>query len=898
MYLAIIEYRLALDQISQRMKCLSLFLLTVAVTPAVDFTTGQAARAVIGQPTFTAQQTGASDVLVGGVSGLAFAKDTLYVADANRVGAGPINNRVLIFQGVSNFLPSPTSELRSLERCPVCKGRATLVLGQPDFTKTDYSISQTGLRLPTAVASDGNVMAVADTDNNRVLIYFTIPTRSGTPADVVVGQPDFKSNATAIPPTATSLRGPQGVWIYGGKLYIADTQNNRVLIYNSIPTANGVTADVVLGQKDFNTFVQSNLAEAPADAKPDNLLNPVSVTSDGLRLYVSDLGHNRVLIWNTIPTSNQAPADLVIGQPDMNGGLYNNSKKMCAPSGKDDKGNPYYPTLCAATLSFPRFALSDRQRLFIADGGNDRVLVYNSVPTRNGQAADRILGQRNDQVDEASESTDSLRTPTSLAWDGSNLYVSDSFNRRILVYSPADISLPSSAVRNAASFEVFAVGTINFSGSMKENDEVTVKIQAKEYKYKVAKDDKFENLVNGLVSAINAGSGDPNVFVSSNPVVQGLVLTARSAGEAGNDVTYSVSTSSGASVTAMSSGTKLQGGQSAAKIAPGTLVTIKGTNLSDGTDVARPGADRLPTELAGTQLYFDGVRAPLLYVSPTQINAQLPFELSDTTSSTAFVRTVHKDHSVTVSTAVAVNIVPNNPGIFASPGNDPRPAVMLHGSSYASGSIAVNGSVKAGDVATVSIEDRSYSYTVKSDDKLASVRDNLIIAINKDPKVVASAAGVFTRIRIRAKARGPQGNGIKFSVKVSSGAQLLLNPSGAALCCAADENARVTNESPATPGEVVTVYATGLGLTNPDTGVITGIPFNGPDNQPNEFVSALAGGKTANVLFAGLQKGQVGRYEVQLELNSDLLTNPFTQLTLAQNIYVSNIVTFPVVKPK
>ena len=59
----------------------------------------------------------------------------------------------------------------------------------------------------------------------------------------------------------------------------------------------------------------------------------------------------------------------------------------------------------------------------------------------------------------------------------------------------------------------------------------------------------------------------------------------------------------------------------------------------------------------------------------------------------------------------------------------------------------------------------------------------------------------------------------------------------------------------------------------------------------------LAGGKTANVLVASLQTGAVGIYEVQLELNSDLPTDPLTQLTIAQDIYVSNIVTFPVVNP-
>ena len=35
-------------------------------------------------------------------------------------------------------------------------------------------------------------------------------------------------------------------------------------------------------------------------------------TPDGTRLIVTDLGYNRILIWNTIPTSNAQPADMVV----------------------------------------------------------------------------------------------------------------------------------------------------------------------------------------------------------------------------------------------------------------------------------------------------------------------------------------------------------------------------------------------------------------------------------------------------------------------------------------------------------------------------------------------------------------------------------------------------------
>src|ERR1017187_5647999 len=153
------------------MKCISVFLLCTAALFAQKFMTGQAARLVIGQLTFTSQDTNSSDTVVGGVSGLAYAGDTLFVADSNRVGSYPSNNRVLLFNNLSSQLPAPTAELPYNSKCPVCVGTANVVLGQPDFvTTTQYSVASANtLRTPTGVASDGVHLAVADTDENRVL---------------------------------------------------------------------------------------------------------------------------------------------------------------------------------------------------------------------------------------------------------------------------------------------------------------------------------------------------------------------------------------------------------------------------------------------------------------------------------------------------------------------------------------------------------------------------------------------------------------------------------------------------------------------------------------------------------------------------------------------------------
>jgi len=908
------------------MKCACSLLLSATAIFAADFNTGQAGRLVIGQETFTSQLDTATDSVLGGVGGVAWANDTLFVADSSRAGATPVNNRVLIYPAVSTMLPKPTDQLDFTSKCPVCLGSASVVLGQPDFTTTtmNAAATQNNLRLPTAVASDGTHLAVADTNHNRVLIWNRIPLTNNANADVVVGQPNFTSSS--IPgqvPNAKSMRGPQGVWIQNGKLFVADTQNNRVLIWNSIPTQNGAAADVVLGQKDFNSFVQLDISQAKVDAQANNMLDPVAVTSDGVRLYVTDLGLNRILIWNSIPTQNQAPADVEVGQPDMNGSLPNNSYKpdpndstknvsvLCPPSTdangnviNDSNGNPTFPPSCNATLSFPRFALSDGRRLFIADGGNDRLLVFNAIPTQNAQSADYVIGQLGGDINQATDAADSLRTPNAIAWDGTNLYVTDSYNRRIMVYSEATKNVPYSGVRNAASFDIFAQATVAFAGSIQEKDEVTVTIQSKDYKYTIQKTDTLDSVVNAFVNLINAGDGDPNAIAYANTTIEAVILKARVSGDNGNQVTLATTVSDNALITATASGANLAGGQDAAQIAPGTIVSVIGGGLANSIADALPSQDPLPTSLGGAEVYFNGIRAPLFHAEPTLIRAQMPFEFTDTTSISAYVRVTQPDGSVTVTSPVAVTIVPQNPGIFVIPNTDPQLAVMTHSSSYATGTVSVDGTANKGDVATVKIEDRSYTYTVQDGDSLASIRDALIALINADPKVTAYAAGSFTRIRLKARVEGPDGNGLKFSASANDGAQVIMTATNSALCCANLAGSAVTPENPAQPGETIVVYATGLGMPtlndNIKDFIETGYKYQGPvgpDNDPASFVSSLAGGKTANVLSAGLQPGTVGSYQVELELNSSLPTNPYTQLTIAQDIYVSNIVNFPIISP-
>jgi len=944
------------------------------------FATGQSARLVIGQPEFDAESDTATQNIVGAVSGLAYANNTLFVVDSNLVGAAPVNNRVLLFNNMPSQLPAPNAKLEYNTLCPVCVGTASVVLGQSSWTATNpapcvippVSVSPitssttptctssdpqtpiaTGMRQPTAVATDGTHLAVADTLNNRVLIWNSIPTSMNQAPDVVVGQPNFTSAAfPGDTPAATSLRGPQGVWIQNGKLYIADTQNDRVLIYNSIPTANGAAADVVLGQPNMTTWIQVNIAQQNTNAAANNMLTPVSVTSDGTHLFVTDLGYNRILIWNTIPTSNQQPADVEIGQPDMTTGIPDDSyttvnlttstttgltteeePAMCTVSnGIDVNSNPTYPALCEYTLSFPRFALSDGTHLYVADGGNDRVLIYNKIPTANAAKADIVLGQTDFVSDAPTDGADTMNAPLSIAFDGSNLFVADTYNQRILVYTTSEQDLPYNGVLNSASLVIYALDTVTISGTVKAGDKVTLTIgvstspTTEPYTYTIQSGDNYAAIVNGLVALINAGSGDPNVLATPDIQADKIVLTSKIPGVNGNNITVASSISENAEITAAVANANLSGGGSAASIAPGTLVSFLGTNLSDQTASA-PTNTQLPLDLGGVEVYFNGVRSPLIYVSKTQINAQVPFNFgfSDTGTATAWVRITRNDGTVVATNSVAITVVSANPGIFAQSGKDPRKAVAFHSSSSATGVISVDGTIKSGDIGTICIGSsdeltatttfptgcsggRMYSYIVQPGDSLQTIQRAFVDLLKNDSQVTATASSEFTRIILTAKTPGTASNGIGFQSVVNTGADLLLTaigpapPSpgvGAMLCCASTAGAPVTTTNPVVAGEIFFIYATGLGVPilapTIQQDLLSGQPYKGPtNNYPQQFVSALVDEDTANVLRAELAPGMIGIYQVYLQLSAGQTTNPVAQLTIAQNTYVSNTTTIPV----
>ena len=93
-------------------------------------------------------------------------------------------------------------------------------------------------------------------------------------------------------------------------------------------------------------------------------------------------------------------------------------------------------------------------------------------------------------------------------------------------------------------------------------------------------------------------------------------------------------------------------------VAPGTIIQIYGQNLANLT--VQPTTLPLPTTLNGTSVIIGGLPAPLFYVSPTQVNAQVPFELQGNQQYQVVLQA-----NGAITTPQTLQLAPATPGIAA-----------------------------------------------------------------------------------------------------------------------------------------------------------------------------------------------------------------------------------------
>ncbi len=155
-------------------------------------------------------------------------------------------------------------------------------------------------------------------------------------------------------------------------------------------------------------------------------------------------------------------------------------------------------------------------------------------------------------------------------------------------------------------------------------------------------------------------------------------------------VNLTVAPSSGPppSIGAIVNGASMQPGSAS----PGEIIWIMGSALGpatgSGPDILAAGA--VGTQVAGTQVLFDGIPAPLLFVSSDKINAIVPYEIFGHQSTS-----VQVEVSGVNTNPVSLQVANTNPAIFTMDGSGSGQAAIINqdGSSNSAAQPAARGSV-------------------------------------------------------------------------------------------------------------------------------------------------------------------------------------------------------------
>ncbi|HUI63332.1 MAG TPA: NHL repeat-containing protein, partial [Bacteroidota bacterium] len=291
---------------------------------------------------------------------------------------------------------------------------AEAVLGQSTLESHTAGTAANQMQYPTAIAFDSaGRLWVADAVNNRVLRFDSAGFKpTGAPADGVLGQPNFTSNAGGL--AQDSMNYVRGIAVdVAGHLWVSDQLNNRVLRFdNASSKPNGAMADGVLGQSDF-TSSHDTLSRS-------SLYAPRGLVADSHgRLYVSDSFHDRVLRFDDAAAKpNGGEADGVLGEPDFDtdSGAVSRSG-MLEPWGVE---------------------LDASGRLYVSEFGGSRVTWFDSAYAKaNGADADGVLGQPDFNTSDNLAAQNRLTTPWGTCIDPlkSTLWVADAGNNRILRFT-------------------------------------------------------------------------------------------------------------------------------------------------------------------------------------------------------------------------------------------------------------------------------------------------------------------------------------------------------------------------------------------------------------------------------------------------------------------------------
>jgi hypothetical protein len=281
---------------------------------------------------------------------------------------------------------------------------ATGVIGQPDFLSAEETTALTGFSFPQAMAYDPkrDRLYVSFVGGGKVLVYDVSKLEIGMKPILVLGRRELPKESEA------AMMAPPGLWIvfepilsrigawryriedkihgYGkwrlyspeglafdavhDRLFVADTDGNRVMVFDTSNMQNGMNASYVLGQPGFTTY----------ERRPNSattLYSPKTVRYDARRNRLFVQNGQRISVFNVSKLKNNMPADAVIGQESMTADFFPELGQKLGPEKFDIVFDLTYDPV--------------RDRLYASS--LERTLVFDTSKIATGMSAIAVIGK-------------------------------------------------------------------------------------------------------------------------------------------------------------------------------------------------------------------------------------------------------------------------------------------------------------------------------------------------------------------------------------------------------------------------------------------------------------------------------------------------------------------------
>jgi uncharacterized protein (TIGR03437 family) len=410
-----------------------------------------------------------------------------------------------------------------------------------------------------------------------------------------------------------------------GNVHVADPLQQRV---RRIATDLKVTTIAGTG---LAGFAGDN---GPAAAAILDTPQGVAVDAAG-NVYIADSGNNRIRMVNRSGNIRTIAGN---GMPAFSG-----------------DGGP----AASASLSGPNFVSVDGSgNLFIADTGNHRIRKITSDGTIHTIAGNGTVGFTGDGGPATGAE---LSTPRSLALDANgNLYIADNPVHTVRKVSPSGIITTFAGTP----------GQLGYAGDGGPANRALLNLP-----FGVAVDGAGNVLIadtaNGTIRKVTPSGIISSIFTSS----RGTILAV--APDPSGNVLFASSLLTGNVVYAYTGANPLPrfapsvpwikiqnaAGAQGGAVAPGMIASIYGGNLGphQGVSAGLDSSGKFGNSLAGVQVFFNGIAAPVIYAQESQVNLVVPFEVAGMSTVD-----IHVEYNGVGSNTNTLPVTQTFPGLFAA----------------------------------------------------------------------------------------------------------------------------------------------------------------------------------------------------------------------------------------